>query len=87
MKILLVAVVVLIACVVVFVVGVVAPRNSRKLQARAGKSLRKAESKSDRSGGKLGDMTSDSLDKARKAVNASARKGREIHKRTTGTGS
>ena len=66
-------------CVVIFVVGVVAPRRSRRLQRWYDRLLRRGERKGDRSGGKFGDLTEKSIRGARRAGDASAKAGRKVH--------
>ena len=78
-------VVLLIVCIVLFFVGVFSPRRSRRLQARVDELSEKGEGKGDEKAGRLGDLTSDGLEKARGAADASARAGRRVHKKMTGT--
>ncbi len=76
MKFLLVAVV---ALVVLFIAGVVAPRRSHTLQGWLERRSKKAEKRADRSGGTLGDWTGESLKKLRRGSGRSAESGRRLH--------
>ena len=81
MKVLLLAVIVVVVCVVLFLVGVVAPARSRRLQRSVDRLSRKGEDTSDRNAGRLGDANRMMLEKMRRAADASAEKGREVHDR------
>jgi hypothetical protein len=65
-------------CIVLFVAGVVAPRRSRRLQARHDRVLRRGERKGDRNAGKPGDLTESGLRGSRRMGDASARAGRKL---------
>ncbi len=79
MKALLLVVFVAVLCVVLFLVGFVSPRRSRRVQARVGRVSRKGEAKGDRNAGRVGDATRKSLERMRSAADASAEKGRSAH--------
>ena len=81
MKVLVLALVVALVCVVLFVVGVVAPARSRRMQRSVDRLSRKGEDTSDRNAGRLGDANRKMLEKMRHAADASAEKGRELHDR------
>jgi hypothetical protein len=70
----------LVFCIVLFVLGVIAPRRSRRAQQWAGRLFRRAERGSDHSAGRLGDATKTSLKKARGATEGSAEAGRSVNK-------
>jgi hypothetical protein len=71
----------LLSCIVLFFVGVIAPRRSRRLQARLDRLLRRGERKGDRGAGKVGDLTRDSLKTVRRAGDKSAEAGRTVRKK------
>ena len=83
MKILLLAGL-LILCIVLFVLGVFSPERSRRAQRAVDDLSKKAEDKSDRNGGRLGDFTRDALETARGAADASARAGRRVNEKVAG---
>ena len=70
-----------IVCIVLFTVGVIAPRRSRRMQQKVDELSLKAEQKGDDNAGRVGDAATRSLEKMRGAADASAEKGREIHDR------
>jgi hypothetical protein len=78
---LLLASVVVVVCLVLFVVAVFAPARSRKMQNAVGRASRKGERKSDRRAGRFGDLTRSVLRVSRKAVDKSAEKGRDVHRK------
>src|SRR4051812_20572998 len=71
----------LLTCVVLFVLGVFAPKRSVRAQRWVSTKLRKAERNADESAGKAGDAARTSLEKTRGATNKSARAGRKVHRR------
>ncbi len=79
MKLLILLVVVVLACIVLFVAGALSPAKSRRLQKSVDNKSRKAEKKGYEKAGSLGDMSSDALKKGRHAADHSAEKGRQIH--------
>ena len=81
MKAAVLLVVVAVVCVVLFVTGVFSPRASRRLQTKSSGLAQKGENRSEKRAGKLGDVASKSLRKARHATDRSADKGREVHKK------
>ncbi len=83
MKVLVLLLGVVLVCVVLFVVGVIAPARSRRMQRSVGRLSRKGEDKSDRNGGRLGDANRKMLEKMRHAADASAQKGRHVNERLT----
>ena len=83
MKVLLLVAVLVIVCVVLFVVGVISPRRSRRMQRSVDRASRKGEDKSDRNAGRLGDANRKMLEKMRHAADASAEGGRKVHDRLT----
>jgi len=83
MKAALLVVVVLVVCIVLFIVGVFAPRRSRRMQQAVDRFSKKGEGKGDRNAGKLGDLTRDALEKSRAAADRSARAGRRVNEKLT----
>ena len=81
MKVLVLVFVVAVVCVLLFVVGVVAPARSRRMQRSVDRLSRKGEDTSGRNAGRLGDANRKMLEKMRHAADASAEKGREVHER------
>ena len=59
-----------------FVMGIAAPRRSRRAQAWVERQIAKGERKSDESAGRLGDLMATGLRFIRKLTGASARAGR-----------
>ena len=84
MKLLLLAIGLLILCIVLFILGVFSPDRSRRAQRAVDDLSKKAEDRSDKSGGRLGDLTRDALETARGAADASARAGRRANQKMTG---
>ena len=82
MKALILAVVVVVACLVLFLMGVIAPKRSRNAQKTVDRLARKGEVKADRNAGRLGDATQAMLEKSREAADASARAGRRLRGET-----
>lgn len=76
-------IVLLLVCVVLFVVGVLSPARSRRMQGSVDKLSKKGQSKSGDRAGRLGDATATALKKSRKAADASARAGRRVHDKIT----
>jgi len=72
-------------CIVLFVAGVVSPAASRRLQGVMHRWTRRGEARGDASAGRAGDVTRDSLKKVRDAGDTSARAGREMHDKLTGS--
>ena len=70
-----------VACVVLFVAGFVAPRRSVRLQRTYDRLLRHGERKGDRKAGKLGDLTEKSIRGTRKAGDKSADGGRALRRK------
>lgn len=83
MKALLVVAVLALVVVVLFVAGVFSPKRSRSMQKTYEDASKKAEGKSAERGGRVGDVTSAALNKARGAAEASARAGRDVNKKAT----
>ena len=73
-----------VVCIALFVTGVFSPRRSRKMQRSVDRLTEKGKAKGENNGGKAGDMTAGMLRRMRKAADASARKGRDIHDHLTG---
>lgn len=65
-----------VACVVLFVIGVVAPGRSRKAQRAVGTALETLQGESTRAPGRLGKWLAKPFGKSEKATNKSARAGR-----------
>lgn len=86
MKLLVLFLVVGVVCAVLFVTGVFSPRCSRRMQRATDKSARKAEREGGRRAGKFGNMAARAFRKSRKAADASASKGREVHRRISSGG-
>jgi hypothetical protein len=70
-----------LACVVLFVAGVVAPRRSRRLEAKYARLMRRGERKGDRKGGRIGDLTERMLKRIRLMGQGSARGGRKLRRK------
>ncbi|MDQ3933159.1 MAG: DUF6411 family protein [Actinomycetota bacterium] len=66
---------------VLFVVGLVAPRQSKRLQRGLGRQLRRGEDKGDRKAGRLGDWTETAIRWARKISERSAEGGRKLRRK------
>ena len=81
MKIILLAVIAAVVCVVLFIAGVISPRRSRKMQRGVDHLVEKGEERAGDNAGRLGDATEASLRKMRGASDASAQKGRDVHAR------
>lgn len=73
--------VLVLAAVVVFVVGLVAPRGSRRLQKVFVWPLRKGERKGGRDGGRAGDLMMSLLRDARRTIQSSGDAGRWIRRK------
>jgi hypothetical protein len=82
-KALVLIVILALVCVVLFVVGAFSPKRSRRLQRSVDRLSGKGEAKADRHAGRAGDLTEEMLERMRRAADASARKGRDVHKRIT----
>jgi hypothetical protein len=76
MKLVLVGVVL---AIVLFVLGLIWPRASHKVQRPFDEAARKAEGKGRAKAGKAGDVSAASLKTVRRAVDKSADAGRSIH--------
>lgn len=74
----------ILGCVVLFVMAVVAPARARRAQRKVAKPMRKAERKTDRNAGKLGDFLRASTKFARKALEKSTDAGRWVRAKLTG---
>jgi hypothetical protein len=74
----------LLCCVVLFLSGLIAPRRSRRLQARIDRFLRRGERKSGANAGRLGDLSRESLKLARHSGDKSAEAGRALRKKIPG---
>ena len=72
-----------LTCIGLFFLGLIAPRKSRRAQAKLDRSLRRGERKSDANAGRVGDWTSKSLQKFRKASDKSAEAGRKSRQAIT----
>jgi hypothetical protein len=70
-------------CVGLFVLGLVAPRKSRRAQEKLDRTLKRGERKSDAKAGRVGDWTSKSLETVRKAGDKSAEAGRKSRRAVT----
>ncbi|MDP8956601.1 MAG: hypothetical protein M3N24_06560 [Actinomycetota bacterium] len=77
MKAVLLVGVLVVVCIVLFVVGVLRPGRSRRMQDRVDRASMKAERNSDRRAGRFGDVAESSLRVARKTADNSAEAGRE----------
>jgi hypothetical protein len=64
-------------CVGLFILGLVAPRKSRRAQAKLDRTIRRGERRSGRNAGRVGDLTRKSLKKVRRAGDKSAEAGRK----------
>ena len=83
MKALALIVILAVICIVLFIVGVIVPRWSRKLQHGVDELSKRGEVKGDRNAGKLGDITESALKGTRRAADASARAGRRVNDKIT----
>jgi hypothetical protein len=70
-----------VACIVLFFAGLLAPARSRRLQQRFARLVRRGEQKSDRNAGKLGDATERSLRTGRRMGDRSAEAGRSLRRK------
>jgi hypothetical protein len=68
----------LFACVFLFLAGLIAPRRSKRIQAKLDRLLRRGERKSDRNAGKVGDLSRSSLKLVRRGSDKSAEQGRAL---------
>ncbi len=75
---LLLVLVVSLVCGVLFVVAVIRPRRSRRMQEGIDRSAERSREKVERHGGRLGDVASQGLSAMQAAADASAEKGREV---------
>lgn len=66
-----------VACVVLFVIGVVAPRSSRQAQRAVNKGLATLQGEAARAPGRLGKWLAKPFGTSEKATNKSARAGRK----------
>jgi hypothetical protein len=78
-KALLLVAVLLVLCGALFVVGLLAPRRSRRMEEGFDRVALQAEEKSEEKGGRVGEMTERSIEMVRRAADTSAEKGREAH--------
>jgi hypothetical protein len=74
----------LVMLVVLFVMGIVVPRRSRRVQAWIEAQIAKGERKGDESAGWFGNVTSSALRLVRKASGASAEAGRATRDKIAG---
>jgi hypothetical protein len=70
-----------LALIVLFILGVVVPRRSKRVQASLDRRLEKGRQKSDRSAGVLGDWTARLLGFMRRAADKASRAGRRLRGR------
>jgi hypothetical protein len=68
-------------CVGLFLLGLIAPRMSRRVQGKVDRKLEGGERKSGRRAGRIGDWTRKSLAKVRKAADKSAEAGRKSRRK------
>jgi hypothetical protein len=83
MKVILLAVIVVVVCIVLFLSGIFSPNRSRRMQKRVDHLSQGGERKAQKAG-RVGERTGSALRAARRAADKSARKGREIHGRAQG---
>ena len=74
-----VAAIIVVLVIVVFVVGLVAPRKSRRMQAVRDRLLKRGERKGDRNAGIAGDAAKGGLKAIRRAGDRTAETGRALH--------
>lgn len=79
MKALLPLLILFVVCMVLFIMGVFWPRRSKRMQQAYGDVSKKAEEKSNNSGGRVGDIAGDALEKGRHAAEGSGRAGRRVN--------
>ena len=75
---------VLLSLVVLFVVSVVAPRKSKRLQRWLDGRLERAQQKGDRSAGRLGNWTAKTLALTQGAADKTSQTGRRVRDRLPG---
>ncbi len=75
--------VIVVLVVVFFLLGLLAPRKSRRAQAVRDRFMLKGERKSDENAGVAGDAAESALSTARRAGDKSAETGREAHEKAT----
>jgi hypothetical protein len=75
--------IVIVLVVLTFVIGFVAPRKSRRVQAFLDRIFLRGESKGDRRAGPAGDAAEGALEKARRATDRSEEAGRAAHEKLT----
>ncbi|MDQ4148901.1 MAG: hypothetical protein M3164_02745 [Actinomycetota bacterium] len=81
MKLLILAFVVALVCVVLFVAGFLSPPRSRRMQKKADGLSRKAEGKGEEKAGRFGNAAGSAFKRSRHAADRSAEKGRQLHDR------
>ena len=75
---------VLISLIVLFVISLVAPRKSKRLQAWIDERLERGQEKGDRSAGRVGNWTAKTLDFTQRAADKTSQAGRRLHDRLSG---
>lgn len=75
---------VLLSLVVLFVVSVIAPRKSKRLQGWIDERLERGQDKGDRSAGRLGNVTAKTLALTQAAADKTSRAGRALRERLPG---
>ena len=78
------AVAIVVAVVVLmFVLGLLVPRISRRAQGKEDRALLRGEAKGDRNAGALGDAAEGGMKLIRRAGDRSAEAGRKVHRKVT----
>ena len=75
---------VLLSLVVLFVISVVAPRKSKRLQGWIDERLERGQEKGDRSAGRIGNWTAKTLDFTQRAADKTSQAGRRLRNRLSG---
>ncbi len=71
----------LLSLVLLLVIGVVAPRKSKRLQSWIDERLKRGQEKSDRSAGRIGNWTAKTLAFTQRATDSTSQAGRKIRDR------
>lgn len=72
---------ILISLLALFVISVVAPRKSRRLQGGIDERLERGQEKGDHSAGRLGNWTATTLAVTQRAADRTSQAGRKVHNR------
>ena len=83
MKVLILIALLAVVCVILFVTGVFSPKRSRRLERSVDRFADKGTTKGDRNAGRFGDASKGMVKRMRRAADASAKAGRDVHDRMT----